>query len=263
MIKLPEKGICAHRGEIETYPESTIVAFKKAVSMGAQMIEFDVRKSKDGHFFISHEFTLERINGRNISPTELTWTELQKLDVGSHKGDRFKNERIPALEEILRIMPVNIWLLVHLWSGDLKMAQEVSRIISCNRQHQVILGTTPDRIKAAREVCPGIKTMHWSNNCPNSFEYVNESIELKVDFLRFWSMQWAKKPMTQKLINKAKDAGIRILYCEALNPEEIVQLLEMGIDFPIADCALSEAMNACKKLKYFPVKPIFPEDVKR
>ncbi len=263
MIKLPEKGICAHRGEIATCPESTIVAFKKAISMGAQMIEFDVRKSKDGHFFISHEFTLERIDGRSISPTELTWAELQQLDVGSHKGDQFRNERIPTLEEILEIMPVNVWLLVHLWSGDLEMAQEISRIITCNRQHQAILGTTPDRIKAAREVCPEIKTLHWSNNCPNSFEYVNESIELKVDFLRFFGMQWAKKPMTQELIDKAKDAGIRILYCEALNSDEIVQLLERGIDFPISDCALSEAMNACKKLNYFPVKPVFQEHLKR
>lgn len=256
-LTLPDKGVCAHRGDIATSPENSITAFKKAIFIGAQMIEFDVRKSKDGQLFISHDFTLERIDGREISPTELTWDELQKLDIGSYKGEQFKNERIPTLEETLNIMPANIWLLVHLWSGDLKMAQEVSRIVSRNRQHQVVLSTTPDRIKAVREVCPEIKTLHWIFGCSNSLEFVNESIELKVDFVRFLSNPWAKKPMTPELINRVKDAGIKILYCSASNSDEIAPLLEMGIDFPIADCALSEAVDACKKLGYLPVKPIF------
>ncbi|MBU4199245.1 MAG: glycerophosphodiester phosphodiesterase [Verrucomicrobia bacterium] len=92
MITLPKKGICAHRGGMATYPENTLAAFREAVALGAQMIEFDVRKSKDGHFFTSHEF---------------------------------KNENIPTLEEILNIMPVNIWLLAHLWQGIWKWLRKL------------------------------------------------------------------------------------------------------------------------------------------
>ncbi|HDL19169.1 MAG TPA: glycerophosphodiester phosphodiesterase [Bacteroidetes bacterium] len=41
-IKLPERGICAHRGANSTYPENSIAAFQEAIRLGAQMIEFDV-----------------------------------------------------------------------------------------------------------------------------------------------------------------------------------------------------------------------------
>jgi len=261
-FKLPEKGICAHRGETVTCPESTMSAFKNAIQLGVQMIEFDVNQSKDGHFFISHDKTLERINGGNILLSELNWADLQKLDVGIYKGEQFRNERIQSLEKVLKIMPLNIWILVHLSLGDLKMAQDISRIVSRGRQHQVILGTNPERIKAAREVCPEIKTFLWKNECPNTQEYVNDAIELKVDFLRFWNDHWAVKTLSQELVDKTKAAGIKILYCEALNADDIVQLFERGIDFPIPHCAVSEAMDACRKLNYPPVKAIFPEDIK-
>ncbi|MBU4199246.1 MAG: hypothetical protein KKG09_02055 [Verrucomicrobia bacterium] len=143
------------------------------------------------------------------------------------------------------------------------MAQEVTRVICRNRQHQVVLGTTPDRIKAAREVCPEIQTVQLGNNCPNSLDHVNESIELKTDFLRFWSERNTKllggNPMTQELIDKSKDAGIKLLYCEASNSAELSRLLEMGIDFPIVDFALTEAIKTCKKQGHYPVTPFCEE----
>jgi glycerophosphoryl diester phosphodiesterase len=229
-----------------TCPENTIAAFKSAIRLGAQMIEFDVRESRDGRFFVSHEFTLEHIDGRKISPSDLTWVELRKLDVGRQKEERFTNERIPSLEETLGIMPSDVWIFVHLWSGDLDMARKVSHIVSDGRQHQVILGTTPDRIRAAREVCSDIKTLHWSNECPNSIDYVDESMDLNVDFVRFWSMEWAKRPLTKELVDRAREAGMKTLYCQAGSLGEMRQLFEMGVDFLIVDCALKEAMDACK-----------------
>ncbi len=46
-MKLPERGLCAHRGAMETHPENTIPAFREAVKAGAHMIEFDVQLTKD------------------------------------------------------------------------------------------------------------------------------------------------------------------------------------------------------------------------
>ena len=43
---MPNRGICAHRGAMETHPENTIPAFKEAIRLGAHMIEFDVQLSK-------------------------------------------------------------------------------------------------------------------------------------------------------------------------------------------------------------------------
>ena len=42
-VTMPDRGICAHRGASDTHPENTIEAFREAIRLGAQMIEFDVR----------------------------------------------------------------------------------------------------------------------------------------------------------------------------------------------------------------------------
>ena len=47
-VVMPQCGVCAHRGDKQYYPENTVPAFKSAVEKGAQMVEFDVKLTKDG-----------------------------------------------------------------------------------------------------------------------------------------------------------------------------------------------------------------------
>ena len=52
-IEMPEKGICAHRGAMDTHPENTLSAFHEAIHLGTHMIEFDVRMTKDKKLVIT------------------------------------------------------------------------------------------------------------------------------------------------------------------------------------------------------------------
>ncbi len=47
--------IVAHRGASREAPENTLAAFAKAIEIGADMIEFDVRRAPDGELVISHD----------------------------------------------------------------------------------------------------------------------------------------------------------------------------------------------------------------
>ncbi len=256
MITLPEKGICAHRGGMGTHPESTLAAFRESIRLGVHMIEFDVRRSRDGRLFLSHDFTLERLTGQKESPEEWTLAELKAIDVGGCTGPRFAGERIATLEEMLTIMPVNVWMLFHLWSGDMKLAREVARVIfRQGRQHQAVLATSADRIEAARKVCPDILTANMRDQ-PNTSEYVSESMALHVDFVRFWSRRWSDRPLETALIDRAKAAGMRVVYYEPDAPEELAHLYEMGIDFPIVE-SIEEMMKAAQRLGLEPLEPIF------
>src|SRR4030042_6855801 len=52
--------VIAHRGFSGKAPENTLASFKKAMEAGADVIEFDVRFSRDGHLIVFHDDTLER-----------------------------------------------------------------------------------------------------------------------------------------------------------------------------------------------------------
>jgi len=116
-VILPERGICAHRGAMETHPENTISAFKEAIRLGAHMIEFDVRMTKDGKLVIMHDKSVNRTTNGSGLVSDLTYDEIKKLDAGRWKSEMFKGERIPTLKETLQVMPHNIWLNIHLKEG--------------------------------------------------------------------------------------------------------------------------------------------------
>jgi len=86
--------IAGHRGYKAMYPENTMLSYRKALELGVDMIEIDLRLSRDGHLVLIHDATLDRTtNGRG--PVERhTLKELLALDAGL-------GERIPTFEGFL------------------------------------------------------------------------------------------------------------------------------------------------------------------
>ena len=93
-----------HRGYRALYPENTLLSFRKAIELGVDAVEFDVWLSKDGVPVIIHDQDTLRVTGVPGLVTERTLAELKALDTGSHKGAEFAGERIPTLEEVLRLI---------------------------------------------------------------------------------------------------------------------------------------------------------------
>ena len=73
---MAKKLIIAHRGASAYAPENTLGAFKAAIEMGADMIEFDVRKTKDNVLVLNHDPTYF---GQGIA--KLTCQELMDMSV--------------------------------------------------------------------------------------------------------------------------------------------------------------------------------------
>ncbi len=83
-----------HRGAKAYEIENTIESFKKAVVLGANAIELDVRQSKDGELIVCHDDNLKRVFGVNLLINEATLKQLKK-----ETGDN-----IPSLSEALRFI---------------------------------------------------------------------------------------------------------------------------------------------------------------
>ncbi|MBW2400134.1 MAG: glycerophosphodiester phosphodiesterase, partial [Deltaproteobacteria bacterium] len=56
--------VIAHRGASGTLPENTLPAYELAVSQGADMIEIDLHRTRDGETVVTHDEDLARLGGR-------------------------------------------------------------------------------------------------------------------------------------------------------------------------------------------------------
>jgi len=108
MFSVRQKGknkfpwVVGHRGAMGHAPENTMTSFEQALSLGADMLEFDVRLSKAGVPVIVHDFNLDRTSNRSLNVADLKVEDLLELDAGSWFDLRFAGERIPQLTTLLK-----------------------------------------------------------------------------------------------------------------------------------------------------------------
>ena len=107
--KLPPVCI-AHRGFSSLYPENTLLAFRKAIEAGAQVIELDIRTSKDNELIVFHDPTLKRIADLEVEVSSLKFKELREIDLGL-------GQRIPSFREVLEVVAGRVGLNIHMYVG--------------------------------------------------------------------------------------------------------------------------------------------------
>lgn len=95
----------AHRGASSYAPENTLASIRKGITLGADLIELDVQRTKDGKLVIIHDTSLARTTDvEQVFPdrapwkvVDFTYAEVRRLDAGSWKAPEYADERVPTL----------------------------------------------------------------------------------------------------------------------------------------------------------------------
>lgn len=93
-------AVAGHRGDSYNYYENTISAFKGTISAGADMIETDIRLSRDLVLVLIHDDRVDRTTGKRGYVRDFTFDELRALNA----GDKESPEKIPTLEELFLLV---------------------------------------------------------------------------------------------------------------------------------------------------------------
>lgn len=251
-IELPERGLCAHRGAMETHPENTLLAFREAVKAGAHMIEFDVQLTKDNELVVIHDATVDRTTNGTGKISELTLKEIKQLDAGSWKSPEFEGERIPTLYETLSVMPLNIWLNVHIkGEGDIP-GLVVEMLEKENRLHQAFLACSSRGATLARNIAPDILICNMDRKKSN-WDYVAGTIDMNANFIQ---LRGSITIEFSQYADVLKDKGVHLNYYGTDSPDEIKMLFDYGIDFPLVNDIVN-SINIAIDLGIHPVKPVF------
>jgi glycerophosphoryl diester phosphodiesterase len=95
--------VTAHRGDWRNAPENSLQAFKNAITMGVDIIELDLNKTKDGVIVIMHDQTIDRTTNGKGQPGDYTLAELKQFHLKNGLG-RVTNHIIPTLQEVMLLV---------------------------------------------------------------------------------------------------------------------------------------------------------------
>ncbi len=251
-VVMPEKGLCAHRGCMNTHPENTLPAFKEAIRLGAHMIEFDIQFTKDGVPVLMHDETVDRTTNGTGKVSELTFAKIRRLDAGIKKSPEFEYTAVPTFEEILNMMPRNIWLNCHL-KGDGEVGGIIAKIIKkSGRTHQAFITCGETAATSAREAVSEILICNVESSYrKNTEKYVNNSIAVKANFIQLVIPE--KEENRKPLLEKLHKSGLMASYFYAKDVQELEGLYQIGVDFVLVN-ELAKFMKEAERLGIKPVE---------
>ncbi len=117
----------AHRGHSIAYPENTLVAYRKAIDLGVEMIECDVNLTSDGQLVMMHDWKLDRTTNGAGPVKDFTWEEIQRLDAGGKFAPEFAGERVPSTEDAIRLFQeAGIYGCFEVKGGTVETAMQIA-----------------------------------------------------------------------------------------------------------------------------------------
>ncbi|MBP5192332.1 MAG: glycerophosphoryl diester phosphodiesterase membrane domain-containing protein [Eubacterium sp.] len=156
--------ITAHRGASKKAPENSLSAFEVAIEDGADVVELDVRQTKDGVVVVMHDENLKRTCGVNKKVGNLTYEELQGIYIDAGHKDKYPNEKIPTLREAIELVDGRAEMNIEIKSAstDTDLEESVAEIVreydlfdSC-----VVTSPTYESIRKVKRYDDRIKTVY-------------------------------------------------------------------------------------------------------
>jgi len=220
--------IMAHRGASLVAPENTLAAVRAAIDSGAQWVEIDVQETADGEVIVIHDSDLKKIGRVSLGVATSTLDELQEVDIGSWFGEEFSNERIPTLEQVLRLCKDRIRVNIELkyYGAQQQLEQRVVDIVEANAMADqvVVMSLSLDGIREMRRLRPD-----WTLGLLSSVA-VGNLAALEVDFLAL-NARFASRSLIRRLHEQGKD----IMVWTVNDPVGISVMASRGVDVIITD----------------------------
>ncbi|MBO3801614.1 MAG: glycerophosphodiester phosphodiesterase family protein [Thermoproteota archaeon] len=161
--------IVGHRGSPDACPENTLPSFLRAIEVGVDAIEFDVRKTRDSKLVVIHDDTLNRTtNGKGLV-RELTLEQIEYLDAGSWFSSSFKGTKVPTLQEVLE--KINSKVLMRIELKDEGIEKDVVEMIKLFEleENVAIASFNLSSLKKVKELLPSLSVVAITSNFSKPF----------------------------------------------------------------------------------------------
>ncbi len=101
--------VCAHRAIEAGYPENALSAIQNAINLGIEMVELDIRETKDGELVLMHDATITRTTSGTGNVSSYTLQEIKQFNLKKADGS-LTTEKIPTLKEVFDLARGKIYI---------------------------------------------------------------------------------------------------------------------------------------------------------
>jgi len=227
----------AHRGASDYAPENTLSSFYLGLLQGANGIETDIQKTKDGVLVLFHDDTLDRVTDGGGPLCDYTWDELKKVKVYGNATSGFY-DRIVTLREFLeKFSQYDIQFALELKGPDveedsLAMVKEfdiLDKVTFTSFQFDAI-----DKIKELDATARvGWLTFETCDKVVKHISRIYETFDEAVDrLLRIGGEEIAPRAedVTPELMEKWKNAGLGVRAWGVSNVALMKKMCALGVD---------------------------------
>ena len=126
--------VVSHRGDWRNAPENSIQAFQNCIDMGVDMVELDLKKTKDGVLVLMHDKKIDRtMNGKGF-PENYTLDSLKMLRLKNGVGCKTRHQ-IPTFREVMELckgkIMVNVDKGYDYFDDAMKVLKETGTVDQC------------------------------------------------------------------------------------------------------------------------------------
>lgn len=124
--------IIAHRGASADAPENTLAAMRQAIDYATDWVEIDVQETSDEQVVVFHDSDFMKLANVDLKIWDATMSDLESIDIGSHKDPIFLTERVPTLAELLTVCKGKTRVVIELkyYGHDQDLEQRVLNLVN-------------------------------------------------------------------------------------------------------------------------------------
>jgi len=234
--KQTDVWVIAHRGNSSEAPENTLIAIESALDVGADVIEIDVRMTKDSVVVLMHDANVERTTNGSGIIAEMTFEEVQSLDAGRWFDNKFRAEPIPTLAEVIDLIEGEALLLIEVKVANRGIEEEVVKIIKEKKAEAWcwVQSFQNQAIETVQDLAPEIKTAQLVYGNITFLPFHLNPMMPRLGRIHEYEKVAAVNPnyrlISKKTIDNIHTRGYKVFVWTVDDENNIKKLIDMGVD---------------------------------
>ncbi len=171
-------GVVLHRGDWRNAPENSLLAIENSIKMGGDMVEIDLKMTKDSVLILMHDTRIDRTVTGKGKPSDFTYAEIQEMNLRNAMG-RETYHKVPTFEEAMLVAKGKIQVNVDKGWDYFKQVKEILEKTGTMGQVLIKSNATYAEVSAAEnDVLSSVTFMPIVNaNSEDALQFVQDYID--------------------------------------------------------------------------------------